>query len=172
MQTSYDLLLQPEAAGAPFAREVIEAVLRDRGAVTRGDGALVWKLKAGEVTVLPLREAGAVTGLELKLPFSERYELVTELLASAVDVARLNALRVVDPQLGRPVTEVDGGAITDEFLRISRYAGAYFGLGDALPVSMTPVSDDEAVSPTMKLVLVALVFGVAMFAAYSYFSPG
>jgi hypothetical protein len=171
MQTSYDLLLQPDAVGAPFAKDVIEAVLRDRGAVTRSDGALVWKLKAGEVTVLPLREAGAVTGLELKLPFSDRFELVTELLATAVDVARMNALRVVDPQLGRTVTEVDGGAITDEYLRISRYAGAYFGLGDALPVSMAPVTDDETMSPTMKLVLVALVFGVTMFAAYRYFSP-
>ncbi|MCU0701676.1 MAG: hypothetical protein MUC96_34645 [Myxococcaceae bacterium] len=171
MQTSYELLLQPEVAGAAFARDVIEAVLRDRGAVTRGDGALVWKLKAGEVTVLPLRESGAITGLELKLPFSDRHELVSELLASAVDVARTNALRVVDPQLGRTVSEVDGGAITDEYLRISRYAGAYFGLGDALPVALPQASDDETVSPVMKAVLAVLVFGVAMAAACRYFSP-
>ncbi|MDX2011823.1 MAG: hypothetical protein SFW67_16640 [Myxococcaceae bacterium] len=172
MQTSYDLLLQPEPPGAAFARDVIEAVLRDRGAATRGDGALVWKLKAGDVTVLPLRESGAVTGLELKLPFSDRHELLNELLASAVDVARMNGLRVVDPQLGRTVSEVDGGAITDEYLRISRYAGAYFGLGDAIPMAMGPASDDETLSPMAKVVLVVLVFGVAMAAAYSYFSPG
>lgn len=172
MQTSYDLLLQPLEVGAPFAREVIEAVLRDRGAMTRGDGALVWKLKAGDVTVLPLREAGVITGLELRLPFSDRLDLLNELLASSVDVARGNSLRVVDPQLGRTVTETDGGAITDEFLRVSRYAGAYFGLGDALPVSVGPAVEDDGLSPVTKGILVLLVFGVAMAVAYNYFSPG
>lgn len=169
MQTSYDLVLQG-APGAQLEVAPVEAVIRERGGVTRGDGALVWRFPAGDVVVLPLREAGVVTGLELKVPFSDRTELLANVLTSGVELARTLSLRLVDPQLARTVLEADSGAVTDEFLRIARYAGQYYGIGDALPMAVAP-SQEEGMSPVTRAVLMVLVFAVAMAAAYQYFSP-
>lgn len=169
MQTSYDLVLQG-APGAQLEVAPVEAAIRERGGVTRGDGALVWRFPAGDVAVLPLREAGVVTGLELKVPFSDRTELLANVLTSGVELARTLSLRLVDPQLARTVVEADSGAVTDEFLRIARYAGQYYGIGDALPMAVAP-SQEEGMSPVTRAVLMVLVFAVAMAAAYQYFSP-
>ncbi|MCA3014527.1 MAG: hypothetical protein INH41_19265 [Myxococcaceae bacterium] len=171
MQTAYELLLQPAAADAAFDVERVEAALRALGATTRGDGALGWRLHEGEVTVVRVREAGTVTGLGLGVPFSDRLALLDALLGAALEVAEAQTLRLIDPQLGRAVTRADAGAVGAEFLRVSAYAGAYFGFGDARPVSAAP-TDDEALSPTMKAVLVVLVFVVAMWAAYRSTAPG
>lgn len=170
MQTSYDLVLQAVASGAPLEVAPVEAAIRERGGVTRGDGALVWRFPAGEVVALPLKEAGVVTGLELKVPFSDRTELLANVLTSGVELARALSLRLVDPQLARTVLEADAGAVTDEFLRIARYAGQYYGIGDALPMAVAP-SQDAGMSPVVRAVLMVLVFAVAMAAAYQFFSP-
>lgn len=170
MQTSYDLVIQAEP-GASFDPAPVEAAIRARGGLTRGDGALVWRFPVGEVVTLPLREAGVVTGLELKIPFSDRLELVTAALPAAVEVARTLNLRVVDPHLARTVLEPDLGAVSDEFLRIARYAGQYYGLGDALPMAGSGPSAEEGLSPVVKALLALLVFAVAAAAAYQYFSP-
>ncbi|MBE2250799.1 MAG: hypothetical protein IAE78_14780 [Myxococcus sp.] len=171
MQTSYDLVLQATVPNGAFDAAPIEAAIRGQGGVTRGDGALVWRFPAGDVVVLPLREAGVVTGLELKVPFSDRTELLAGLLLAGVELARALQLRLVDPQLSRTVLEADVGAVTDEYLRIARYAGQYFGLGDALPTTMSPGEVDDGMSPVLKGVLALLVFAVAMAAAYQFFSP-
>lgn len=170
MQTSYELVLQAATPGGPIDPAPIEAAIRARGGVARGDGALVWRFEAGEVVVVPLKEAGVVTGLELKVPFSDRTGLLSATHTAGVELAQALGLRLVDPQLGRAVREADGGAITDEYLRIARYAGQYFGLGDALPVAMAPPAE-EGLSPLTKGVLALLVFAVAMAAAYQFFSP-
>lgn len=169
MQTAYDLLLQPPV-GAPFEPDPVQTRLKSLGATTRGDGALLWRFAAGEVVVLPFREALQVRGLELKVPFSERTDLLGEALSAVLELAKAEGLRVIDPQLGRTVLEGDLGAMADEFLRISRYAGQYHGLGDALPMLIGP-SQDEGLSPATKGLLALLVFGVAMAAAWQYFAP-
>lgn len=171
MQTSYDLVLQAGVAGAPLEVEPVDAAIRGRGGITRGDGALVWRFPAGDVVVLPLKEAGVVTGLELKVPFSDRTDLLGALLAASVEVAKSLELRLVDPQLSRTVRDADLGAVTDEYLRIARYAGQYFGLGDALPSAVSATASEDGMSPVMKGVLALLVFAVAMAAAYQFFSP-
>jgi hypothetical protein len=170
MQTSYDFVLQAPEAGSALDVAPIEAAIREKGGLTRGDGALVWRFPMGDVLTLPLREAGVVTGLELKVPFSDRTELLSATISAAVELARALNLRVVDPQLSRTILDVDAGAATDEYLRISRYAGQYFGLGDALPMAVE-ASQDEGLSPAVKGVLAFLVFAVAMAAAYQFFSP-
>ncbi len=169
MQTSYDLVLQA-APGTPLEVAPVEAAIRERGGVTRGDGALVWRFPAGDVVALPLKEAGVVTGLELKVPFSDRTDLLATVLTSGVELARTLSLRLVDPQLARTVLEADAGSVIDEFLRIARYAGQYYGIGDALPMAVAP-SQEAGMSPFVRAVLMVLVFAVAMAAAYQYFSP-
>jgi len=171
MQTSYDLVLQAGVPGAPLDVAPIDAAIRGRGGMSRGDGALVWRFPAGDVLVLPLKEAGVVTGLELRVPFSDRTELLSALLAAGVEVAKSLELRLVDPQLSRPVREADISAVTDEYLRIARYAAQYFGLGDALPSAISASAAEDGMSPVLKGVLTLLVFGVAMAAAYQFFSP-
>lgn len=122
--------------------------------------------------MLPLREAGALLGLQVRVPFSDRTELLTQALAASVELAREKAFAVVDPQLGRTVLELDGASVSDSFLQISRYAGQYFGLGDALPMasSMTEAQDD-AMSPLTKGLWALAVFGLALALAYRAFSP-
>jgi hypothetical protein len=171
MQTSYDLVLQPATPGTPLDLGPVEAAIRERGGVTRGDGALVWRFPVGDVVTLPLKEAGAVTGLELKIPFSDRLELLGAVLPAAVDLSRALGLRVVDPHLSRTILETDVGAVTDEFLRIARYAGQYYGLGEALPMATQGPAAEEGLSPVVKGLLALLVFAVAMAAAYQFFSP-
>lgn len=171
MQTSYDLVLQAEAPGAPLEVGPVEAAIRERGGITRGDGALVWRFAAGDVTVLPLKEAGVVTGLELRIPFSDRTDLLTALLNAGVEIAKALQLRLIDPQLSRTVRDADLSAVTDEYLRIARYAGQYFGLGDALPSAVSSTAAEDGLSPVVKGVLALLVFAVAMAAAYQFFSP-
>jgi len=170
MQTSYDLVLQAGVPGAPVELAALEAAIVERGGLTRGDGALVWRFAAGDVVALPLREAGVVTGLELKVPFSERTDLLSALLSASVGLAKSLELRLVDPQLARTVRDADLGAVTDEYLRIARYAGQYFGLGDALPSAVSAPAED-GMSPVVKGVLALLIFAVAMAAAYQFFSP-
>lgn len=170
MQTSYDLVLQAGAPGTALEVAPVEAAIRERGGITRGDGALVWRFPQGDAVALPLKEAGVVTGLELKVPFSDRTDLLATVLTSGVELARTLNLRLVDPQLARTVLEADAGAVTDEFLRIARYAGQYYGIGDALPMAVAP-TQEEGLSPTTRAVLIVLVFAVAMAAAYQYFSP-
>lgn len=169
MQTSYDLVLQPMTPNGELDVGPVQQAIRERGGVLRGDGALLWKLPAGEVVTWPLKESEQVRGLELKVPFSDRTELLAQLLPAAVELARQLGLRVVDPQLQRAVLEVDAGAITDEFLRIARYAGQYYGLGDALPVSMTPA--EEGLSPLMKGLLALAVMGLCAWLAYQALAP-
>lgn len=172
MQTAYDLLLQPVSREAPFDPAPVQAALKTRGAIDRPDGALVWRFPVGEVVALVLREAGAVVGVELRVPFSDRTELLTQVLAASVDVAKELSLQLIDPQLGRTVVELDGASVSESFLRISRYAGQYYGLGDAFPMPLTSsVSDDDRLSPMLKGVLAVLVFAVALGAALQFFSP-
>lgn len=171
MQTSYDLVLQASAPGTALDVEPVQAAIRERGGITRGDGALVWRFPMGDVVTLPVKEAGVVTGLELKVPFSDRTELLAALMTAAVELARAQNLRLVDPHLARTVLDADTSAVTDEFLRIARYAGQYYGLGDALPMAATGPSAEEGMSPVTKGLLALLVFAVAMAAAYQLFSP-
>jgi hypothetical protein len=170
MQTSYDLVLQAADPAAPLEVAPVDAAIRERGGFTRGDGALVWRFGPGEVVVVPLREAGVVTGLELKVPFSDRTDLLSALLTAGAEVAKSLQLRLVDPQLGRTVLEVDLAAVTDEYLRIARYAGQYFGLGDAFVSTVGRSEPDDGLSPALKGLLALLAFGMAMAAAYRFFS--
>lgn len=169
MQTSYDLVLQPMTPNGELDVRPVQDAIRERGGVARPDGALLWRFPAGDVVTWPLKESEIVRGLELKVPFSERTELLSQLLTAAVELSRVLGLRLVDPQLQRAVIEADAGAITDEFLRIARYAGQYYGIGDALPMAMTP--GEEGLSPVMKGLLALVVMGLSAWLAYQAFAP-
>ena len=170
MQTTYDLVLQPMAPGEAMDVAPLQGVIRERGGVTRPDGALLWKLDAGEVVTWPLKEAGQITGLEVKVPFSDRTELLSQAIRAAVEVAKSLGLRVIDPQLQRTIQDVDVTAVTEEYLRMARYAGQYYGIGDALPSGLS-TPGEEGMSPVMKGVLALLVMAVCAWAAYQAFSP-
>ncbi len=169
MQTSYDLVLHPMTPNGALDVGPVQEAIRGRGGVARADGALLWRFPAGDVVTWPLKESEVVRGLELKVPFSERTELLTQVLSAAVELARALGLRLVDPQLQRTVLEADAGAITDEFLRIARYAGQYYGIGDALPMAMTP--GEEGLSPVMKALLALAVMGLSAWLAYQALAP-
>lgn len=168
MQTAYDLLLQAAQPAEPFDADRLEAAIVARGGVRRADGAVRWVFPAGEIVALRLREAGMLIGLELKVPFSDRPELLMQVASAAVELAKDTDVRLVDPQLNRTVLDAEGASMVDEFLRISRYAGQYHGLGDALSAPL-PTSD-ESLSPVTKGVLALLVFAVALGAALQFFT--
>ncbi len=171
MQTSYDLVFQAQTPGQPLEVAPVQQALLARGGSTRPDGAVVWRLPGGEVVTWPLKEAGVITGLELKVPFTENPALLTQVLAGACEVAQALSLRLVDPQLSRPVVEADSARVLSEYARIAQYAGQYFGLGDAVGGAPAFKPGEEGLSPWVKGLLALAVFSVAMFAAYQYFLP-
>jgi hypothetical protein len=129
----------------------IEQALDTKGALARPDGTRQWRLKAGELEIARLLEAGTPVALELKIPLSEKTELVAESLKAAVELAETCAVRVVDPQLGRAVSEKDEGAVTDQFLRTARYAGEMMGVPEAVAASFG--DPDRGVGPGLKVVI-------------------
>jgi hypothetical protein len=128
----YELLLQTMVPGTPYDGARVDALLAERGVRARTDGTRVWPLKAGEVELGELRENGLLVATELRVPLSEKTELVRETVGEALMLAALAEVRLVDPQLGRPVSLQDDGTVAEQFLRTARYAGEMLGLPEAV----------------------------------------
>ncbi|MDY7228714.1 hypothetical protein [Hyalangium rubrum] len=121
--------------GTPYDSSRVDALLVERGATARPDGMRVWRLKNGDVEVGELRENGQVVATEVRVPLSDRTELMREAVEEAATLAQAAEVRLVDPQLGRPLTANDSGSVAEQYLRTARYAGEMMGLSEAVSAS-------------------------------------
>jgi hypothetical protein len=164
--TTYDFLWQPQTAGAPLVLDSLEALLAEKGATRRPDGAWVWRFPRGEVVGLPVREAGQVVAFELKVPLQDKTELLSAVLHAASELAQAQGLRLLDPQLSRAVKSDDEGSVGDSYLRSARYAGEFLGVSDAIGATTLATPPSEGPSLGARLLLVLLVFGVVLFLTF------
>jgi hypothetical protein len=137
--------------GTPYDSARVDALLSERGVTARPDGVRVWRLKHGDIEVGELREAGQVVATELRVPLSDKMDLVREVVEEGATLAQAAELRLVDPQLGRTLTANDSGAVADQFLRTARYAGEMMGVSEAVAASYAP--PPEGLSPGLKVVM-------------------
>ena len=131
----YELLLQSTVPGSPYDSTRVDALLLEKGAKARSDGQRVWRLKSGDVEVGELREGGQLIATELRIPLSDRTELVREAVEEGATLASAAGVRLVDPQLGRHLSANDSGAVADQYLRTARYAGEMMGISEAVSAS-------------------------------------
>ncbi len=121
--------------GTPYDSARVDALLSERGVLTRPDGQRLWRLKSGDVEVGVVRENGVVIATELRVPLSDKMELVREVVEEGATLATAAEARLIDPQLGRSLTANDSGAVADQFLRTARYAGEMMGVSEAVAAS-------------------------------------
>jgi hypothetical protein len=139
--------------GTPYDGTRVDALLLERGAVARPDGQRVWRLKGGDVEVGVLREGGQVIATELRIPLSDKLELIREVVEEGATLAAAAEVRLVDPQMGRSLTANDSGAVADQFLRTARYAGEMMGLSEAVAASYAPPPEGMPVGLKVLLVI-------------------
>jgi len=169
MQT-YDFIWQPILGGLAFDRGQFETALRSLGATQRDHRTWDWKLSKGETVITALNDAGAVVGFDVRVPLSDRPDLLLEVLEKASAFAAISTLQFVDPQLGRSVTERDGAAVEESYERVARYAGAYVGVPAATTAAWANAEQTGLTTPT-KVALAVLVFLAAMYFAYQMVTP-
>jgi hypothetical protein len=138
--------------GTPYDSARVDALLAARGAASRPNGQRVWVLKSGDVELGELRENGQVVATELRVPLSDRTELVREVVEEAAGLAAAAEVRLVDPQLGRQLSANDSNSVADQFLRTARYAGEMMGVSEAVAASYSAPS--EGMPSGTKLVAV------------------
>lgn len=148
----YDLLLQPQDAGSPYEPSVVETLLKARGAVDQPDGSKVWRLRHGEVEARRVLENGRPVATELKVPLSDRTELIRELVAEVVALASEAGVRAVDPALAKTLSASDDGLVADSYFRTARYAGQYAGVSSAV-VASYGAHEPEGLKPGTKVLL-------------------
>ena len=134
----YELLLQTGQAGVPVDLEKVDAALGRRELVTRPDGVKLWKLKSGEVEVRPLVEGGVPVATEVRVPLSDKLELIREAVVEGAALAAESELKLYDPQLSRTLCASDDGPVAEQFLRTAKYAGEMMGLPEAVYASFAP----------------------------------
>jgi hypothetical protein len=147
----YELLLQPSEPSAPFDPAPLEAALSARGLTGNPEDARIWRLKAGDVELRPLLDGGKRVGTEVRVPLSDRLELIREAVLEGVVLAEQSGLRLVDPQLSRVLTAKDEGAVADQYFRTAKYAGEMLGVSEALYASIPP--HPEGLKPGTKVLL-------------------
>jgi hypothetical protein len=153
----YELLLQPREVGTPYDPAPVETLLTARGAKDQPDGSKLWRLKHGEVEVRRVLENGVAVATELKIPLSEKTDLVRELVAEVVQLATEAGIRAVDPALSKTLLANDDGLVADSFFRTSRYAGEYLGVSSAVMASYGS-AEPEGIKPGTKVLLGITVF--------------
>ena len=135
----------------------VDAALAKRGAVAGADGAWTWTLKHGAVEVRPLREAGEVRATELRIPLSDKLDLVRELVVEASSVAEEARVKLYDPQLSRTIGPKDDGLVAEQYFATAKYAGEMVGLSEAVGASFAPPR--EGLKPGTK-VLIGIIGGL------------
>lgn len=162
---SYDLLLQAKTPGEPFLREPVVAALVAAGAKLDAEGRGTWRLPKGDVEVAPLLEAGAVLGLEVRVPLSDRAELLDAAVKALVELAGPASVRLLDPQRGSEVDPGSLAAMTEEFFRLARHAGEYGGVSEALGLSSW-AQPEESSSATSRVLLALGAFLLALYVSW------
>jgi hypothetical protein len=147
----YELLLQTADPGTPYAAERVKERFVARGLAFAEDGSAKWNLKAGVIEVRPLKEGGVVVATELRVPLSDKTDLMRELLSEASTVAEEAKVRLFDPQLTRGVSIKDDGAVSDQFFRTAKYAGEMLGVSEAIGASFAP--PETGLKPGTKVLL-------------------
>ena len=149
--------------GTPYDSARVDALLAEKGVPVRPDGGRTWRLKDGEIQVGELREGGQVVATELRVPLSDRSDLMREVVTEGAELARLAEVRLVDPQLGRALSALDAESVAEQYQRTARYAGEMMGVTEAVGASF-PAPSTETFRPTTKV-----VFGIIAFFLLLYF---
>lgn len=149
--------------GTPYEAARVDGHLSEKRVTVRADGHRLWHLQHGDVEVGELREAGQVVATELRIPLSERTDLVREVVSEAALLATQAGARLVDPQLGRSLSANDDGVVVDQYLRTVRYAGEVAGVSEAMGSSygQDPAGGARGFQPGTKFLFIAL--GVFVF---------
>lgn len=164
MAHSYDLVLQAKTPGEPAPVTAFVTALLARGAKVDEAGRGTWKLPDGEVIIEPLLEEGQVKGLDVRVPMLDKTSLVEDVVRALAEIAEANAGRVSDPQRGAEAAGSSMALITEEYLRMARYAGEYGGEGGALGLSTWAQPPEE--SSTGKWLMLLAVFVVALWVTF------
>lgn len=162
---NYDLLIQSMTPGVTYDPDPVEKAFEGKGAALQPDGSRRLRLKHGDVEVRRLVEAGAVVATEVRVPVSDRHDLVREAFIEVTAVAGALGLKVVDPQLARSVVLNDESAVADAFMRTADYAGRYSGVSAAVPQNFGQL--EPALKPGTKL---AIIIAAAIFILYMLYA--
>jgi hypothetical protein len=157
----YDLLIQSMTPGVMYDPSLAEATLDSKGAVMQPDGSRRFRLKHGDIEVRRLIEAGAAVATEVRVPMSDKADLVREAFIEIVGIASTLGLKVVDPQLARSVVLNDESAVADAFMRQADFAGRYSGVSAAVPADFGEM--DPAMKPGTKLAIVIIAVAIALY---------
>ena len=166
MQRSYDFVLQAATQGDPAPLDGLVVALSGRGAELTAQGQGVLKVAGGEAAVQPVLENGVTLGLDVRVPFHEKTELLEAVLKVLVDVAEVSQARLLDPQRGETASLGNFSSITDEYLRMARYAGEYGGVSEAIGLSTMATAPDEDTGASVKWLLLLAAFLVALYAGW------
>lgn len=153
----YELLLQSGQAGSPYGLAKVEEALCARGVVAKPDGTRIWKLKAGEVEVRGIVEGGVAMGTELRVPLSDKLDLVREAVTQGAELAQEAGVKLYDPQLSRTLSANDDGLVADQFLRTAKYAGEMMGVPEAVYASFAPPEEGLKAGTKVLIGLIGLV---------------
>jgi hypothetical protein len=161
---TYDLLLQSLEPGAPYETAPVDALFDARKASPPAPvgGGRRWQLKAGTVEVRPLIEGGKCIATEIKVPLSDKLELVREVVAEASQVATEAKVRLFDPQLSKALNPNDEGLVADQYLRTAKYAGEMMGVSEAIGASFS-TPDAGTLKPGTKVVLGLVGFVIILY---------
>ncbi|XXF76424.1 hypothetical protein P2318_25700 [Myxococcaceae bacterium GXIMD 01537] len=149
--------------GTPYDSARVDALLAERGVSGTPDGGRTWRLKNGEISVGAVREGGQVVATELRVPLSDRTELIREVVTEAAALAQSAEVRLVDPQLSRNISASDDGNIAEQYVRTARYAGEMMGVSEAMGASFPDPTAQEGFRPTTKVVLGILGFFLLLY---------
>lgn len=144
--------------GVPYEEARVDALLAERRVAARPDGLRIWHLRGGDVEVGVLREGGQVVATELRVPLSDRPDLVREVVVEAAALAAAAGARLVDPQLGRSLSATDDGVVADQYMRTAWYAGHVAGMSGAMgtPTSSAASSEPRGFLPSGRVLFFAI----------------
>lgn len=141
--------------GMPFDCDRVDALLDARGAKALPGGGRSWLLEHGSVELHPLREGGQWIATEVRVPLLDHTELMRDVVAQVLDLAKQAEVRLFDPQLGREVTSPHDSSLMEQYQRTAHYASEMTGLASAMPISS---GEDAGFQPTTKMALGILGF--------------
>ncbi|QDE85138.1 MULTISPECIES: hypothetical protein [Myxococcus] len=161
----YELLLQTMTPGSPYEAARVDALLSERGVVARPDGVRRWSFKNGDVDIGELREGGQVVATELRVPLSDRPDLMREAVEAAAALASEAGVRLVDPQLGRSLTGNDDAGVMEQYVRTARYAGEVAGVPEAMGAGSYALETEgsRGFQLSTRMVLIAIGIFVALY---------
>lgn len=165
MLRSYDFVLQSRTPGDPAPLDQLVVALSGRGAQLDAKGQGTLKVDGGEATLQPVNENGVTIGIDVRVPFHERTELLDGVFKILVDVAEVSEARLLDPQRNETASHASFSAVTEEYLRMARYAGEYGGVSEALGLSTMAMRPEEESNSARYLMAIA-VFLVALYAGW------